>query len=172
MARGRGRRGGGRGRGRGGGRGGGAEDDDPDDEVQASMGMYVLMSVLMISPPHRHTWRALTGQNSNAGMLPPSDSDEDSEDEKVPVKAKQMTVNQVSRPTPTKATVHCVLSLTIVLTMQPATAGMLPPSDSEEESSSEEEEDKKPKTTSASKPLRPAVAPTTKKYASCVSSEH
>lgn len=54
----------------------------------------------MISPPapHRHTKRVLTGQNSNAGMLPPSDSDEDSEDEKVPVKAKQVTVNQVSRP--------------------------------------------------------------------------
>ena len=46
---------------------------------------------------HQTTWRARTGQNSNAGMLPPSDSDEDSEVDKVPVKAKQVTVNQVSR---------------------------------------------------------------------------
>lgn len=45
-----------------------------------------------------------TGQNSNAGMLPPSDSDEDSEDETVPVKAKQVTVNQVNR-NPTHLTV-------------------------------------------------------------------
>lgn len=56
-----------------------------------------------------------------------------------------------------------------MLATQPATAGMLPPSDSEEESSSEEEEDKKPKTTPAGKPPRPAVAPATKKYASYLS---
>ena len=55
-----------------------------------------------------------------------------------------------------------------MLAMQPATAGMMPSSDSEEESSSEEEEDKKPKTTPAGKPPRPAVAPATKKYASCL----
>lgn len=46
-----------------------------------------------------------TGQNSNAGMLPPSDSDEDSEDETVPVKAKQVTVNQVNRNSSTHLTV-------------------------------------------------------------------
>lgn len=53
----------------------------------------------MISSPllHQNTWRARTGQNSNAGMLPPSDSDEDSEVETVPVKAKEVTVNQVCR---------------------------------------------------------------------------
>lgn len=35
---------------------------------------------------------AAAGQNSNAGMLPPSDSDEDSEDEAVPVKKQAAQV--------------------------------------------------------------------------------
>ena len=51
---------------------------------------------------HQTIWRARTGQNSNAGMLPPSDSDEDSEVDRFPVKAKQVTVNQVSR-----TNLHC-----------------------------------------------------------------
>ena len=46
-------------------------------------------------------------------------------------------------------------------TLQPATAGLLPPSDSEEESS--EEEDSKPKPSPAGRPPRPAVAPAPKK---------
>ena len=36
---------------------------------------------------------ALTGQNANAGMLPPSDSDDDSDDEPVAAKAKTAQVS-------------------------------------------------------------------------------
>lgn len=173
MARGRGRRGGGRGRGRGGGRGGGAEDDDSDAEVQASMGMCGQWPLISWPCTLIHKWSDATGQNSNAGMLPPSDSDEDSEEETVPVKAKQVTVNQVSRITTLQ---RCCAVLAVEFhsmpSMQLATAGMLPPSDSEAESSSEEEEDKKSKTAPAGKPPRPAVAPAAKKYASCFSHQH
>ena len=51
--------------------------------------------------------------------------------------------------------------LTAFTVLQPATAGMLPPSDSEDESS--EEEESKPKPSPASKPPRPAVASAPKK---------
>ena len=96
MARGRGRRGGGRGRGRGGGRGGGGDDDDSDVEVQPSMGTsgnWCDQPTLLASPVNTHCY--IIGQNSNVGMLPPSDSDEDSEYEKVPVKAKEAVTTQV-----------------------------------------------------------------------------
>ena len=47
-------------------------------------------------------------------MLPPSDSDEDSEDEAVPVKTKQVTVNQVNTYDPPESFAQCfLLSLTI-----------------------------------------------------------
>ena len=94
-------------------------------------------------------------------MLPPSDSDEDSDTEEVPVKAKQVVTTQVSRA----ASCSFICKYHIMLMLQPATAGMLPPSDSEEESSSGEEEDVKAKPSPAGKPPRPAVAAAPKKYA-------
>ncbi len=44
--------------------------------------------------------RTVAGQNSNAGMLPPSDSDEDSEEEAVAVKAKAAQVRIYTTSSP------------------------------------------------------------------------
>ncbi|KAK9807737.1 hypothetical protein WJX72_007571 [[Myrmecia] bisecta] len=80
----------------------------------------------------------MAAQSANVGMLPPSDSEEESGEEKA-APAKKVG--------------------------QPATAGMLPPSDSEEEETDSEEEEEEEVKKPAAKGPRPAVpdAPPKKK---------
>ena len=115
-------------------------------------------------------------------MLPPSDSEDDSDDEPVAAKGKSAQVSLIRRNYLSATHVLiiqyvCVLSwqATVdsterrtyccdiyVTCVQPATAGMLPPSDSDDDSSEEEEVKPKPKA-AAAKPPKPAVAPAPKK---------
>lgn len=97
-------------------------------------------------------------------MLPPSDSDEESDDTPAPAKGKSAQVSLITSQTATAAC-YSYCKAPAMRYMQPATAGMLPPSDSDDESSEEEEVKPKPKASSAPKPPKPAVAPAPKKYA-------
>jgi hypothetical protein len=79
---------------------------------------------------HQHiSFSPAGGQPATAGMLPPSDSETESDDDSPPQRG------------------------------QPATAGMMPPSDSEAESSGDDDGNKKPKNVAEKKPreLKPLV---------------
>ena len=90
-------------------------------------------------------------------MLPPSDSDEDEEDVKKPAPAKKEAGQVLSMIVGKINSALFLLSLDCFsATPQPATAGMLPPSDSEEDDSSEEEESEE-EAPAPKKVLKPAV---------------